>query len=107
MPMTETQLEARDDARLAAPDPAHIWLTPKCDGLEIDGRAWCSENPGDCPDDGCGMKAIKYVRADLVEEIKHALERIRALGEVGSRSADGLAKDLWQCGEIATAALKK
>ena len=106
MPMTEAQLEARDDKRLAEPEPERIWLQPKCEGLDSYGRCWSEEHPGDCLDEGCGLKAVKYIRCDLVEEMKHALERIRALGDAGSRSADGLAKDLWQCGEIATAALK-
>jgi hypothetical protein len=67
MPMTEAQLDARDAAILAKPDPETIWLQPRC---EIEERSWCEDHPGDCTDHGCGLKAVKYVRADLVLKMK-------------------------------------
>lgn len=92
--MTEAQLEARDDAALAKPDPEIIWLTPNCSALEIEGRAWCEEHPGDCHDDGCGLKAIKYIRADLaaneIESIQNML--VEAKNE----------RDLWRARALTT-----
>ena len=75
MPMTEAQLEARDDAILAKPDPERIWLQPKCEGMEHYGRAWCEDHPGDCTDAGCGLKAVEYIRADLVVRMKPLSQR--------------------------------
>ncbi len=68
MPLTEAQREARDTKILDAPDPERIWLQPKCCGLEIEGRGWCEDHPGDCDDEACGMKAVEYIRADLVAD---------------------------------------
>jgi hypothetical protein len=65
MPLTNTQLEARDAARLAEPDPDRIWLEAKCQGLDSEGRCWASE-PIDCDDADCGMKSVEYVRAGLM-----------------------------------------
>ncbi len=62
MPLTEIQLEARDDVYLKRPDPKRIWLQPRC---EMENRCWCQDHPGDCEDDGCGMKAVEYVRLDV------------------------------------------
>jgi hypothetical protein len=50
--MTETKM---DD------NPKVIWLGPKCEEENGEGRTWCTE-PQDCPD--CGAKAVKYVLAD-------------------------------------------
>ncbi len=59
----------RDEEYLARPDPDRIWLAPKCEGLSYEGRSWCHE-PHDCEDDGCGLKAVEYIRADLVAKLK-------------------------------------
>ena len=41
-------------------DPEVIWLGPKCEKHEREGRTWSTE-PHDCPD--CDEKAVKYIRA--------------------------------------------
>ena len=88
MPLTEHQLEVRDEARLTAPDPERIWLTPKCEGLEIEGRGWCEEHPGDCPDDVCGCKAIEYIRADMMANLKKDFEIARTASHLFERASN-------------------
>jgi ribosomal protein L37AE/L43A len=43
-------------------DPDVIWLGPKCENHEREGRTWSTE-PHDCPD--CDEKAVKYIRAPI------------------------------------------
>ena len=69
MAMTEDQREASDIAALNKPDPVRIWLTPKCESGDTYGRGWAEDHPSDCTDEGCGLKAVEYVRADLVRRM--------------------------------------
>lgn len=62
--MTQEQQNKRDMEYLAKPDPEAIYLGPKCQGLDYEGRQW-STDALDCPEDECGLKAVKYIRADL------------------------------------------
>ncbi|MND38617.1 hypothetical protein D3C76_47770 [compost metagenome] len=46
------------------PGPERIFLAPKCHEDSPEGRHWCEDdNWGEC--DGCGERAVEYVRADL------------------------------------------
>lgn len=65
----EQMQDQRDAEYLARPDPARIFLAPKCEGLADEGRFW-SEERHDCEDHGCGLKAVEYIRADLVATLK-------------------------------------
>ena len=71
--MTDTYAKGLEDRRdaeyLAAPDPERIWLGPRCEGLDQDGRTWSTDSH-DCDDFGCGLKSVEYIRADLVATLK-------------------------------------
>jgi hypothetical protein len=44
--------------------PARMWLAPKCEEENREGRTWCADDAwGACPE--CGAKPVLYVRADL------------------------------------------
>lgn len=42
--------------------PERIWLEPDCGQDE---RCWHGQRPDDCDEEGCGAKAVEYIRADL------------------------------------------
>lgn len=83
----EKGIVERDEAYLARPDPERIFLAPRCEGLSLEGRTWSSDRH-DCDEEGCGLKAVEYVRADaltrlqsreaalvaVLEEVREALE---------------------------------
>jgi len=53
-----------DDACTSLPlaeNHKRIWLQPVC---QVDERCWC-EDPQPCDD--CGLPAVEYIRADIVE----------------------------------------
>jgi len=54
------------------------------------------------------LTAAEQVRASEPtdgERLRAALNKIAALGEPSSRSANDLARDLWQCGQYAKSAI--
>ena len=51
-----------DDEPPMDDNPEVIWLGPKCENHEREGRTWSTE-PHDCPD--CDEKAVKYIRAPI------------------------------------------
>lgn len=63
-PEADERRRRADAEYLASPDPERIWLGPKCEGLAYEGRSWCDE-PRDCPEAGCDMKAVEYIRIDI------------------------------------------
>ena|SRR5665213_1429756 len=67
----EQMQDRRDAELLARPDPEFIYLAPRCEGLSSEGRAWC-EDRHDCEDEGCGLKAVKYIKADTFEIVREA-----------------------------------
>ena len=62
--LTEEQINKKEREYLAKPEADVIFLSPRCDGVSLDGRQWSDHTIEDCPD--CGMKPVKYIRADLV-----------------------------------------
>lgn len=44
-------------------DHERIWLEPAC---AEDERCWCSDPLDDCAEEGCGLPATEYVRADIL-----------------------------------------
>lgn len=68
-------------------DPDRIWLEPGC--AEHADRCWCEHRPPDCPEEGCGEKAVEYVRADLAAArtnaaVREALEEAVASVQLAS-----------------------
>lgn len=54
--------------------PERIWLEPACSGE----RCWCQSKLDDCDEDGCGEKAVEYVRADLAQPVADEVARLKA-----------------------------
>lgn len=64
--------------------PQAIWLGPKCEEKENEGRTWCNHDNWEGGCDECGEKPVKYVRADIYValEAKHARELAAIRAEV-------------------------
>ena len=68
-----------------------IWLEPSCGEENNEGRQWCQDNVWSDTCDGCEAKPVKFIRADLVEERRAALDAThKMISEGGARwvSAD-------------------
>jgi len=55
-------------------DPKEIYLQPECCACPHEGRQWCEDDIGsDWGDPDCDAKAVRYIRADIVEAERDAL----------------------------------
>lgn len=55
-------------------DHKQIWLEPICAENAYEGRQWCRDDVwGECGE--CGHYSVKYIRADLYDELERRIER--------------------------------
>ena len=54
-----------------------IWLEPSCGEDNSEGRQWCQDNVWGDKCDDCEAKPVKYIRADLVEELRGELQKAK------------------------------
>jgi hypothetical protein len=66
------------DSAAVHSDPERIFLSPACDDYSDEGRTWCSEDTGKCPD--CGDPTVEYIRADICSERIAAAEKAARVG---------------------------
>ena len=66
------KLKAGDEPLKVTDDYAAIWLTPKCE----EERSWCIDELDDCNE--CNSPAVKYIRADIVEQLRATLTSVEA-----------------------------
>jgi len=72
-------------------DPPEIWLEPAC---AVEDRGWSETEIQDCEEEGCGLRAPRYILADNAEaEIARLRHRIEHM-EAGIRLAHAASRDL-------------
>lgn len=65
---------------MRAPSDEHkvIWLEPSCGEENTEGRQWCQDNVWGDKCDGCEAQPVKFIRADLVENLIEIVEGLLA-----------------------------
>jgi hypothetical protein len=81
-------------------NPDTIWLAPECEEESLEGRSWCADNVWDENCGYCGAPPVKYIRADLVENLQSIAQKENRCSRCGAiaLNAQQLANGCLNCG---------